>query len=65
MNGGNPNGMWELFVQDDALVDSGMISNGWILTLTMASPVGESADLELSMTASATNVLVGNNSVSI
>jgi uncharacterized repeat protein (TIGR01451 family) len=59
LNGGNPNGTWELFVLDDALLDSGVISNGWILNLTMASPVGESANLKLSMTVSATNVLAG------
>lgn len=63
LNGGNPNGNWYLFVQDDTPVDSGMISNGWILNLTMASPVGESANLALSMTASATSILVGSNLV--
>jgi len=56
LNGGNPNGMWTLFVQDDAPVDSGTISNGWILTLTTASPVGTVADLALSMTASTNSV---------
>ena len=60
LNGGNPNGTWELFVQDDAVIDAGTISNGWVLTLTTASPVGAAADLALSMTASATSVLVGN-----
>jgi uncharacterized repeat protein (TIGR01451 family) len=63
LNGGNPNGDWYLFVQDDTPVDSGVISNGWILNLTMASPVGASADLALSMAASATNVMVGGTLV--
>jgi uncharacterized repeat protein (TIGR01451 family) len=63
VNGGNPNGTWALFVQDDQSPDSGAISNGWFLTLTLASPVGFSADNALSMTASATNVLVNNNVV--
>jgi len=61
LNGGNPNGTWALFVQDDQSPDSGAISNGWSLTLTMASPVGYSADNALSMTVSATNVLVNSN----
>jgi uncharacterized repeat protein (TIGR01451 family) len=61
LNGGNPNGTWELFVQDDAIYDAGIISNGWILTLTMASPVGQAGDLALSMTNLPSNsVLVSN-----
>lgn len=60
LNGGNPNGTWQLFVQDDAAFNSGIISNGWILTLTTANPVGASADLALGMTASATNLNTGN-----
>jgi uncharacterized repeat protein (TIGR01451 family) len=61
LNGGNPNGTWELFVQDDQPFDVGIISNGWILTLTMASPVGETADNQLLMTASSTNIVVGGS----
>jgi len=61
LNGGNPNGAWQLFVLDDAWKDVGVISNGWILTLTVASPVGFAADLALSMTASSTNVQLGSN----
>jgi uncharacterized repeat protein (TIGR01451 family) len=63
LNGGNPNGTWYLFVQDDKIFDSGMISNGWLLTLTTANPVGFAADLALSMTASPGTVLVGSNVV--
>jgi uncharacterized repeat protein (TIGR01451 family) len=65
LNGGNPNGTWELFVQDDAVFDSGVISNGWVLTLTTANPVGFAADLALSMTAASGTVLVGSNVVYI
>jgi uncharacterized repeat protein (TIGR01451 family) len=61
LNGGNPNGTWELFVQDNVNFDSGTNYNGWILTLTTASPVGEAGDLEVSMTSSITNVLVGSD----
>jgi uncharacterized repeat protein (TIGR01451 family) len=61
LNGGNPNGTWELFIQDDSSPYSGAISNGWILTVTTANPVGASADVALSMSASATNVTLSNN----
>jgi len=64
MNGGNPNGMWTLFVFDDTALLSGIISNGWSLTLTMANPVGYVADLALTMTVNQTNnVLPGSNVV--
>ena len=63
LNGGNPNGSWQLFVQDDAQYNSGIISNGWVLTLTTANPVGYSANLALAMSASASNVVVGSDVV--
>ena len=47
--GGNPNGTWSLFVQDDHDGDAGGITNGWILTFTMASPVNPVADVSLSV----------------
>ena len=50
-NGANPNGMWNLFELDDATFDTGVISNGWILALTTANPVGAAADNLISMTA--------------
>ena len=59
MNGSNPNGTWSLFIQDDSQSDSGVISNGWVLTLTTANPVGSTADNVLGMTASSTNIAVG------
>jgi uncharacterized repeat protein (TIGR01451 family) len=60
LNGGNPNGTWELFVLDDAPANDGAITNGWILTLTTASPVGAAAGLALSMTAPAGSVVISN-----
>jgi uncharacterized repeat protein (TIGR01451 family) len=63
LNGGNPNGIWELFVQDDALLDSGTNYNGWILNLTLASPVGYAADNQLLMTCQSTNITLGTNAV--
>ena len=65
MNGSNPNGTWSLFVQDDTMFDSGVISNGWVLTLTTASPVGLAADCELLMTNQAGTITLGDNAVFI
>lgn len=33
-NGTNPNGLWRLYIVDDATVDSGTMSGGWELTIT-------------------------------
>lgn len=65
LNGANPNGDWNLFVLDDAPGDSGIISNGWTMTLTIANPVGAPADKFLSMSASASPVSVGGNATYI
>ena len=61
LSGGNPNGTWELFVQDNVLFDSGTNYNGWILTLTTANPVGQSADLALGPPAYSVTVAPGSN----
>lgn len=63
LNGGNPNGTWSLFVQDDSQFDSGVISNGWILALTTATPVGSAADLAVTVTAVNTNAAIGGSMV--
>lgn len=63
LNGGNPNGTWQLYVLDDQPLTSGMISNGWILKLVTANPVGFSGDLALGMAVSATNIALGNTVV--
>jgi len=65
LNGANPNGTWNLYELDDAVFDSGVITNGWILALTTANPVGAAADDQLLMTASAGTVPVGSNGVYI
>jgi uncharacterized repeat protein (TIGR01451 family) len=56
LNGANPNGTWNFFELDDATFDTGVISNGWILALTTANPVGSAADNLISMTATAGTV---------
>jgi uncharacterized repeat protein (TIGR01451 family) len=63
LNGANPNGTWDLFELDDGVFDSGVITNGWILALTTANPVGAAADNQLLMTATTGTVPVGSNGV--
>lgn len=66
LDGSNPNGTWELFVQDDVPLTSGIVSNGYWLTLTTANPVGSASDVELLMGAQpSANVLPGNNVVCV
>lgn len=61
VNGGNPNGSWFLFLQDDAPISSGMVANGWILNLTTADVVGTAADVELLMSTTNSSVFVDQN----
>lgn len=61
LNGANPNGSWNVFVVDDQVLNSGIISNGWFMTLTLANPVGLAADLGVTMSASANTVLPGGD----
>ena len=63
LNGANPNGIWDLFELDDGVFDSGVITNGWILALTTANPVGAAADNQLLMNTSTGTVPVGSNGV--
>ncbi len=66
MNGSNPNGLWFLFVQDDAVFDTGMITNGWYVTLITANPVGYAADNALYVSATNTAIpYAGNYSVTL
>jgi uncharacterized repeat protein (TIGR01451 family)/uncharacterized delta-60 repeat protein len=46
------NGQWALFITDNKALDSGAISNGWILTLGTGNPVEEDADLTLTVNSS-------------
>ena len=38
MRGYDPNGLWQLYVADDAVGDSGSIARGWCLNLTAVAP---------------------------
>jgi large repetitive protein len=37
-NGATPNGVWKLFVRDDALFGGGSINGGWSITITSCTP---------------------------
>ncbi len=49
LNGGSPNGVWSLFVQDDAAGQNGNIAGGWSLTIDTASSVTPAADLSVAV----------------
>ena len=60
LNGSNPNGAWFLFVQDDKLLDVGLIANGWSVALTTANPVGFAADNQLYVSPTNSSVLTNS-----
>jgi subtilisin-like proprotein convertase family protein len=37
-NGTDPNGTWSLYVQDDQVLESGIITGGWVLAITTTGP---------------------------
>ncbi len=57
VRGGNANGPWYMFIQDDAPVSSGLIANGWMLALTTADLIGTAGDIELLMNTTNTSAL--------
>ncbi|MEY3067235.1 MAG: hypothetical protein RLZZ532_4027 [Cyanobacteriota bacterium] len=64
-NGTNPNGAWQLFVQDDMGGDSGSIAGGWSLTIQSAAINGTAGADNLTGTANADviNGLAGNDTL--
>lgn len=59
-NGANPNGVWSLFVVDDALYDSGVIARGWSLTIDTADPILSPVNLGLTAAASPGQAMLGS-----
>lgn len=45
LNNQDPNGTWQLFVDDDGMGDTGVIQNGWELTIHTAQPTASDAVL--------------------
>jgi uncharacterized repeat protein (TIGR01451 family) len=46
-NSSNPNGLWSLYVLDDAAGDAGRFSGGWRLSISTFDPVNATSDLAL------------------
>lgn len=59
--GSNPKGVWTLYVADDNIVNSGIISNGWSLSFKVGLPVNPEVDLGLTAIQSAAPYIVSNN----
>ena len=58
--GAVPNGNWALWIDDDETLDSGYVSNGWILNISIGAQVENDSDLQLTLTPSTTNATLGN-----
>jgi uncharacterized repeat protein (TIGR01451 family) len=58
-NGSTPNGNWSLYVVDDSIGDSGLISS-WSLSISTINPVTPAVNLVLGLADSPDPVFVGN-----
>ena len=58
-NGINPNGVWSLYIVDDALGDVGSLAGGWSLSIATADTVVAGADLSVAVTDSPDPVTFG------
>lgn len=59
-NDTDPNGLWSLYILDDADKDSGLLAGGWSLNFTTLNPL---ADVGLGQSISANPAAVGSNIV--
>jgi uncharacterized repeat protein (TIGR01451 family) len=59
-NGGNPSGLWSLYVYDDTPGNDGSIANGWTLGLTVVNPINPPGSLAVTMTHAPDPVFTGN-----
>lgn len=60
LTGGSANGNWYLWAINEDTGDFGYISNGWILNLTIGSPVESDADLEVAVSSSPSSATLSN-----
>jgi uncharacterized repeat protein (TIGR01451 family) len=60
LNGSDPNGVWSLFVADDALGDDGLLAGGWSLRLTTVEPAGPLVDLGMGGSVDSDSALSGD-----
>jgi uncharacterized repeat protein (TIGR01451 family) len=59
--GQNPNGVWSLFIFDDAVGDAGRIANGWSLSFDIIDPINPRLDLAVTVTDSPDPVKLNSN----
>ncbi len=60
LNNTDPNGLWSLYVLDDAAGDAGGIASGWTLNLTTVQPVSPLIDLGVGLASTPASVYTGN-----
>jgi uncharacterized repeat protein (TIGR01451 family) len=61
MNGGDPNGLWLLYFQDDTAPVGGTNYNGWAVNLTTANPVGFAGDNQIYINATNVSTTPGSH----
>jgi uncharacterized repeat protein (TIGR01451 family) len=61
LNGGDANGIWSLYVSDDSVGDSGIISGGWTLAISTVNPINPAANLSISVADAPRPAFVGGD----
>lgn len=65
-SGSDPNGTWSLYIQDDGALDSGSVTQGWVLSITTSNLTCSSgtmnlADLGVSIFNATNTIMMGSN----